>query len=126
MTLRDILCTSCSDVALSVDESRSADEVERNTGETYCAGCWAPGKVVMVDDGQACDLQFRAGEDLALDLKPTLVADILWLASAEFGRQRSEGFVMVEGVWGPPVPGPAMQIIDLFEELKKSLEQAAK
>jgi hypothetical protein len=139
MTLRDVLCSSCSDVALSVDESRSAEEVERNTGETYCLSCSAKGDVRVRDDGQACEIVFEPSEaDEPVPFVPatpepvnTLVGDIIWLASAEFGRQRSAGFYMRDTsvslpqgcvsvkVWQPRL------VIDLFEELKKSLEQAA-
>lgn len=60
MTLRDILCTACSDVALSVDESRSAEELERI--ECDCFSCEKWGKVEQVDDGEQAMLVFRVEE----------------------------------------------------------------
>lgn len=45
-------------------------------------------RVVLTDKAKALFRERR------IKNSNTLVTDILWLASAEFGRQRSEGFVM--------------------------------
>lgn len=61
MTLRDILCTACSDVALSVDEGLRADDVV--DFEYYCRSCDATGKVETKDDGEQAMLVFRVESD---------------------------------------------------------------
>lgn len=58
--LRDILCTSCSDVALSVDENDTAEEWKNMI--LYCEHCEAPGTVEQVDDGEQAMLVFRVEE----------------------------------------------------------------
>ena len=62
MTLRDILCTSCGDVALSVDESKGAEQVIAETEGAYCLWCESKGKVEQVDDGEQAMLVFRVEE----------------------------------------------------------------
>ena len=57
MTLRDILCTACSDVALSVDENDPIDCVVGMT--TACKCCGKSGCVEQVDDGEQAMLVFR-------------------------------------------------------------------
>lgn len=65
MTLRDILCTSCSDMALSVDESRSAEELEGI--ECSCYSCEQKGRVYVaerddVDGRGSIAVEFRVEE----------------------------------------------------------------
>lgn len=57
MTLRDILCTACSDVALSVDESDTAEEWAGLGG--FCDKCHKYGNVEPKDDGEQAMLVFR-------------------------------------------------------------------
>ncbi len=63
---RDILCASCSDVALSVSENLSAaDIVNRERvvrilcGGCFCQACKTKGRVEQVDDGERAMLVFR-------------------------------------------------------------------
>jgi hypothetical protein len=82
---RDILCDSCSDVALKAGEAFSADRF--NSESHYCLSCGEPGKVEQVDDGEQAMLVFSCHipyelSDLFGDLERQVAKEASCLARA--------------------------------------------
>jgi hypothetical protein len=54
----DVLCSSCSDVAMRVDDEEMSC-VETWTLQWHCLGCSKLGQLEQVDDGEQAMLVFR-------------------------------------------------------------------
>ena len=59
--MTEVLCDSCSEPAMRVDQNRSAEHIvtDFRNGLMACPNCQALGRVKMIDDGEQAMLVFR-------------------------------------------------------------------
>ncbi len=62
MSLRDIFCSDCSGVAVSVKEGYTAEQLDGTPA--YCLACDSRGVIRSYDDGEACGVTFKADKPI--------------------------------------------------------------
>jgi hypothetical protein len=102
MTLRDIFCSDCSAVAVSVKEGYTAEQLDGTPA--YCLACDSRGVIRSYDDGEACGVEFKADKPV-----PYTVGDLFGELERQVNIERErqlienqEWFTTAANPWTKP------------------------
>ncbi len=86
MTIRDIFCSDCSAVAVSVKEGYTAEQLDGTP--SYCLACDSRGVIRSYDDGEACGVTFKADKPIPFKVGD-LFGELERQVNVERERQRA-------------------------------------